>query len=115
MRSLASRVSGTFCSTSSTATPSRCSTSMISRISDAMRREPADRPVLEHDAAGARRHEAGDGFEGRALADAVAPQQPDHLAAPDLERNAVQDMALAVIGMDVLDQEQRGHSYFRSP
>ena len=33
----ASSVSGTFCSTSRIATPSRCSTSMISRICDTMR------------------------------------------------------------------------------
>src|SRR6266496_4091044 len=37
MRCPASSVSGTFCSTSSTATPSRRSTSMISRICDTMR------------------------------------------------------------------------------
>src|SRR5439155_5573514 len=53
-------------------------------------------------------------LQGGALADAVAPQQPDHLAARDLERDAVQDMALAVIGVDVLDPEQRGHRSARA-
>src|SRR5256886_13111690 len=37
MRALASSVSGTFCSTSRIATPSRCSTSMICRICETMR------------------------------------------------------------------------------
>ena len=41
------------------------------------------------------------------FADAVAAEQPDHLAGADLERDAVQNVALAVIGVQVLDQDQR--------
>jgi hypothetical protein len=51
--------------------------------------------------------EPGDRLQRRALADAVPAEQPDHLAAADLERDTVQDVALAVIGVDVLDLEQR--------
>ena len=42
-----------------------------------------------------------------ALADAVAAEQPDHLARRDLQRDAVQDVALAVIGVQALDADQR--------
>ena len=34
----------------------------------------------------------------------LRPEQPDHLAVPDLQRDAVQDVALAVIGVQVLDR-----------
>ena len=37
----------------------------------------------------------------------TAAEQPDHLAMPDLERDAVQNVTLAVIGVDVLDFEER--------
>jgi hypothetical protein len=50
--------------------------------------------------------EAHDGLERGALADAVAAEQPDHLPAPDLERDAVQDVALAIIGVHVLDRDE---------
>ena len=51
--------------------------------------------------------EAHDGLERGALADAVAAEQADHLSRPDLQRDAVQDVALAVEGVDVLDRDQR--------
>ena len=51
-------------------------------------------------------HQAHDGLERRALADAVAPEQAHHLAAADVERDAVQDVALAVIGVHVLDRDE---------
>ena len=49
-------------------------------------------------------HQAHDGLERGALADAVAAEQADHLAAADVQRDAVQDVALAVVGVHVLDQ-----------
>jgi hypothetical protein len=72
----------------------------------AMRRHLRDRPALEQHAAPGRMNEAHDGLERRALADAVAPEQAYHLAGPDLERDTVQDVALAVVGVDVLDLEE---------
>ena len=55
--------------------------------------------ALEHDAALARRDEAHDGLERRALADAVAAEQSHHLAGPHRQRHAVQDVALAIEGV----------------
>jgi hypothetical protein len=52
-------------------------------------------------------NEAGHGFQCRALADAVAPEEAHDLPSSDLERDAVQNMAFAVIGVDVLDLEER--------
>src|SRR4051794_1111024 len=66
-----------------------------------------DRTALEQDAALARMDEAHDGLQGRALADAVAAEEAHHLAPADFERHPVQDMTLAVVGMDVLDLDQR--------
>ena len=63
-------------------------------------------PSKQHSAL-ARTDEPHDGLERGALADAVAPEQPDHLAPADLQRHAVQDVALAVIGVQVLDRDQR--------
>ena len=42
--------------------------------------------------------------QGR-LADAVAAQQGDDLPRLQLERHALQDVAVAVVGMDVLDAQ----------
>src|SRR5438128_691518 len=59
---------------------------------------------------------AEDRLQGRALADAVAPEQAHYLASPDFERDAVQDMALAVIGVNLLDPNEglRAHRSLRS-
>jgi len=38
-----------------------------------------------------------------------APQQAHDLAAVDVERDAVQDVALAVIGVHVLHRDERFH------
>jgi hypothetical protein len=62
--------------------------------------------------------EAHDRFKGRALADPVAAEQPYYLPHSDFERDPVQDMALAVIGVDLLDFDEwldrstaRGHVF----
>src|SRR2546423_5544005 len=52
-------------------------------------------------------HQAHDRLERRALADAVTPEQAHDLTAVDVERDAVQDVALAVIGVHVLDRDER--------
>ena len=49
--------------------------------------------------------QADDGAKGRGLAGAVAPEQRDHLALADLERNIEQDMGRAVIAVEVFDRE----------
>ena len=72
-----------------------------------VRRQAGDVVAVEQHLALARLHQAHDGFERGAFADAVAAEQPDHLAGADLERDAVQDVALAVIGVHVLDQDER--------
>ena len=50
-------------------------------------------------------------------ADAIAAQQTDDLAFPHVETDAVQDVALAVIGVQVTDFEHRGvgHHSVRAP
>ena len=45
-------------------------------------------------------------FERRALADAVATEQADHLALADRQGDAVQDVALAVEGVHLLDCDE---------
>jgi hypothetical protein len=68
-----------------------------------MRRSSA----FEHHPALTRLDQAHDAFQGRALAHPVAAEQADHLAPPDGQRYAVQNMALAVIGVQILDLDQR--------
>ncbi len=75
-----------------------------------MRRQALDRVALEDDAPLGRVNEAGYGLEGRALADAVAAQQSYHFAAADFERDPVEDVAFAVIGVDALNLEERFRS-----
>ena len=53
--------------------------------------------------------EAHDGLERGALADAVAPEQAYDLPAVDVERDPVQDVTLAVIGVHVLDCDEGLH------
>src|SRR5260370_286102 len=119
MRSQAARVSGTFCSTRSTATWSPRSTSMICRICDTMRGiKPSvgssssmifGSSIIARAIASICCSQPDDRLEGRALADAVAAQEPDDLPATDRERDGVQDVALAVVAVNVLDGEEGGH------
>src|SRR6202011_4981013 len=74
---------------------------VLRNVSDAetrhgMRRKPGDRATLEQHLALGGMNDAGDRLQGRALADAVAAEKPHHFAAADFERDAVEDMALAV-------------------
>ena len=48
-----------------------------------------------------RRFGARDGAERRGLAGAIAAEQSEDLALPHVERNALHDVALAVIGVEV--------------
>jgi hypothetical protein len=66
--------------------------------------------AVERDAAGARRNPADDALERRRLADAVAAQQRDGLAGADVQRDVAQDVAVAVVGVDVLVERERASS-----
>ena len=74
-------------------------------------RGPARRLVAEElDAAAARRGQPGEAPHRRRLAGAVAPEHRDDLAFAHVERDAAQDVALAVVGLDGVDDEHRLHS-----
>ena len=59
-------------------------------------------PALEHDAAAALRDQADDGAEGGGFSGAVAPEQCDHLAVADLERDVEQDVRRAVMAVEIV-------------
>ena len=67
-------------------------------------RSPAIGAALEADLAD-RRHQAHDGLAGGRAADAVAAEQADDLALIDREVDALQDVALAVKGMEIANLE----------
>jgi hypothetical protein len=79
---------------------------------DDVRLEAGDLLAAEGDRA-PRRHLAGDRLDGGRAADAVAAQKAYDLAFVDVERDALQDVALAVIGVQVLDPQHLSHR--RSP
>src|SRR5437870_5863027 len=70
---------------------------------------------VEADRALSPRHHAHDGFERGGLAGAVAPEQRHHLPRPHLEADAVQDVRLAIPGVEVPHLEQRALRHGRSP
>src|SRR5260370_26643104 len=72
-----------------------------------MCRQMGDRPTLKQHPPLARMDEPHDRLERRALANPVATEEADHLAYSDSERDPVENMALAVIGMDIVDFDQR--------
>src|SRR5208337_3809064 len=66
------------------------------------------RDLLAFEANGALRADvAHHRLDRRRAADAVAPEQTDDFVPVDPERDAVQNMALAVIGVETHDLEQR--------
>src|SRR2546425_3233628 len=72
-----------------------------------VRRHALQVAPLERDAAtGAARH-PHDGLERRRLADPVAPEQTDHLACAHLDRHAVEHVGLAVVSVDVLEDQHQ--------
>ena len=74
---------------------------------DGVGRQRGDVAVAVADAAGPRLQIAHDGEDGRGLAGAVAAEQADDLALPHGQRDAVQDVAVAVVGVDVLELEHQ--------
>src|SRR5262249_42853766 len=69
-----------------------------------------DLTPLEHDAAATRRIKADNRIDQRSLADAVAAKQAEDLALLEFQRQAMQNMRVAVIGVDVVDFEDRHQS-----
>ena len=70
------------------------------------RREAGDVLPLEDDAAGGGGNEAGDGLEQGGFAGTVAAEQGDDLALAHVERGVVEDVALAVEGVDLGDVQE---------
>src|SRR5262249_26706108 len=77
------------------------------KTGELVRRQPCDRIAAKLYAALGWAHQTHDGFQRGAFADAVTPEQPDYLTRPNMQRHAVRDMAPAVIGMQILDRDQR--------
>ena len=72
---------------------------------DAVRRPAGDVPAGEQHLPAARRGQADDRAHGRGLADAVAAEHGGDAAGRHLQVDALQDMTLAVIGMQALDPQ----------
>ncbi len=58
----------------------------------------------------ARADDAENAAQGGGFAGAVTPEQGHQLAGLDLERNALEHMALVVVGMDRFDAENQAAS-----
>ena len=56
------------------------------------------------------RHFTHDRLHGGGAADAVAAEQADHFAGIDMHIDALQDVALAVIGVKILDLQHQAAS-----
>jgi hypothetical protein len=69
--------------------------------------QAGDGIAVEQHAAVARLHQAHDGLERGRLADAVTAEQAHHFTRLHVQGDAVKDVALAVIGVHVLDQDDR--------
>ena len=87
---------------------------MLGNVAEAEMRDPVARQArdvaaLELDRA-LRRHLAHDCLDRGGAADAVAAQQADDLARLDMHVDALQDVALAVIGVQIGDLEHHAAS-----
>ena len=83
-------------------------------IADAERGDPVRWPsrrvgAENFDLAVARRGQPDQAAHRRRLARAVAPEEGDDLALADLDRHTLEDVALAVIGVNVRGDEDRLH------
>src|SRR5262249_49312990 len=74
-----------------------------------VRRQTGDLAAGEQHLAPIGMDQAHDGLERGALADAVAAEEPYDLPSVDVERHPMQDVALAVIGVDVLHSDEGLH------
>ena len=74
-------------------------------LSDRVRGEAGQLEAVEGDVSAARRHDAHDAAKGGGLAGAVAADEGHHLAGLYGQRHALEDMRLAVVGVQVLNRE----------
>src|SRR5205814_10055057 len=79
-------------------------------FSDAVGGEAVHGLAVEADLAGLRRAKAHDRFDGRGLAHAVAAEEAHHLRRGDVERDAEEDLARAVGGLDLAQLEHQASS-----
>ena len=79
-------------------------------VGEPVRRQPGHVPLVPAHSPPGGAHQPRDRLEGGALADAVPAEQPHHLPGLHLEGHPVQDVALAVVGVDVVEAE---HQVFR--
>ena len=76
------------------------------RLGDGVALSSGDIRAVEHDRAGARRQDAHQALQGRALAGAVAAEQCHHLVARDAQRDIEQNVGIAVIAVQAAGLEQ---------
>src|SRR5882724_5726107 len=76
-------------------------------LGDGMGPEPVHRHPVEGDRPRARRREPGDRADQRRLAHPVPPEERHDLAARQGERQALEHVGVAVVGVDVVDGEER--------
>src|SRR5438445_9849336 len=74
---------------------------------DPVRRQGDELAAREPNGAAAATHDPHDRFQGGRLARAVATEERHHLARANLEIDAVEDVRLAVPGVEIVDPEQR--------
>jgi hypothetical protein len=74
---------------------------------DLVRRQMVDARTFEGDLALARWHQPHDRLERRRLAGAVAAEQRHDLAGAGFQRNAVENMSAAVVGVEIRHREHQ--------
>ena len=74
------------------------------------RRTPGHVLAPEHDASASRLDDAEDGLERRRFPGGVAAEKADELALADLERDALEDLDLAVVRGDAVELEHQAPS-----
>ena len=74
---------------------------------DGIGRSPDQFLALKAHRAGAAVDHAHDGLQRRGLADAVAAKERDHFAGLNIEGDAMQDVRLAVPGLQIVDRKER--------
>ena len=79
------------------------------QMRDAVARQSRDIAALEFDQA-LRRYLAHDRLDRRGAADTIAPQEAHDLAGIDMHIDALQDMALAVVGVQIPDFQHQAAS-----
>ena len=85
------------------------------RGDDLVRGDRTEVPSVEANGPGARADDPGDRVEGGRLARAVGADERDDLALLDRQRHALEGVDVAVVGVDVVDFEQRHRQTVGAP